>query len=153
MEMRSCECGCGMTIAARDAKNRPRRYVFGHHVGAPRTPKQIEASRKALAARRLAEPWNRGRTYAFARRVTYADTRTLGMAMKRVFLDRCMRCNWDEGSCDTHHITPRAKGGVHSMENAVILCPNCHRLVHEGKVVPDALRAIREAAIAINPII
>ncbi len=33
---------------------------------------------------------------------------------------------------DGHHVVPRAHGGRSSMDNAVLLCSGCHRLLHEG---------------------
>ena len=30
---------------------------------------------------------------------------------------------------DTHHILPKHKGGSHTIDNLIILCPNCHALI------------------------
>jgi hypothetical protein len=43
----------------------------------------------------------------------------------------CGVCGWGEATCDLHRI--RA-GGEYSEENTMTLCPNCHRMVHEGKL-------------------
>lgn len=150
METKPCGCGCGQIIATHDKRNRPRKYVFGHHVGAPRTEKQMKASIAALASRRLSAPWNKGKTYVMKIREVYADKRALAQAMKRLFSDKCMRCGWSEGTCDAHHIQQRSKGGDHKISNAVILCPNCHRLVHNGKISNPELMRIRSAAIQLN---
>ena len=49
----------------------------------------------------------------------------------------CCRCGWNEGSCDLHHIHGRKIADPHRNENLALLCPNCHRLYHEGKIGPD----------------
>ena len=46
----------------------------------------------------------------------------------------CSCCGWNKGSCDIHHIIPRSKGGLDINENLTVICPNCHRLAHEGKI-------------------
>lgn len=33
---------------------------------------------------------------------------------------------------DGHHVVPRSQGGPSSLDNAVLLCGGCHRLLHEG---------------------
>jgi 5-methylcytosine-specific restriction endonuclease McrA len=30
---------------------------------------------------------------------------------------------------DTHHILPKNKGGLHTIDNLTVLCPNCHALI------------------------
>ncbi|RKY32062.1 MAG: hypothetical protein DRP74_03415 [Candidatus Omnitrophota bacterium] len=30
---------------------------------------------------------------------------------------------------DTHHILPKNKGGLHGIDNLMIVCPNCHALI------------------------
>ncbi len=42
---------------------------------------------------------------------------------------QCSACGW-AGPCDIHHKTPLSQGGTEDDENRIILCPNCHRLVH-----------------------
>lgn len=46
----------------------------------------------------------------------------------------CANCKWDSDVCDIHHIIPRAKGGTDNFDNLILLCPNCHRLVHKNKL-------------------
>ncbi len=36
---------------------------------------------------------------------------------------------------DTHHIQSKSKNGSNQLHNICELCPNCHRLVHEGKII------------------
>lgn len=44
----------------------------------------------------------------------------------------CERCGWNAARCDVHHRKPKGAGGLHTLENAIVLCPNCHRVEHEG---------------------
>lgn len=37
---------------------------------------------------------------------------------------------WNKATCDMHHILPKKYGGTDDNSNLVILCPNCHRMVH-----------------------
>lgn len=50
-------------------------------------------------------------------------------------LDRgeCTICGW-KGPCDCHRIIPGIDGGKYENQNIVVICPNCHRLVHEGLI-------------------
>ena len=41
---------------------------------------------------------------------------------------------------DIHHIVPWEECHEHTYENLISLCPNCHRLVHEGKIDRKSLR-------------
>lgn len=51
----------------------------------------------------------------------------------------CSRCGWDEGKGDLHHINGRKIKNADNHLNLCYLCPNCHRLVHEGKVKKETL--------------
>ncbi|MGX5612966.1 HNH endonuclease [Bacillus toyonensis] len=33
---------------------------------------------------------------------------------------------------EVHHVVPLAQGGEDSIENAIGICPNCHRKAHYG---------------------
>ncbi len=42
--------------------------------------------------------------------------------------NKCEFCEY--GLClDTHHIIPKNKGGLHEIDNLIVLCPNCHALI------------------------
>lgn len=41
---------------------------------------------------------------------------------------------------DIHHIVFVEDGGQDVYENLIALCPNCHRLVHDGKIDKKSLR-------------
>lgn len=60
--------------------------------------------------------------------------RTSSKIMKRMELG-CFNCNWNLGSCDIHHIIPKSEGGTDDSENLTYICPNCHRLAHENKLL------------------
>lgn len=34
---------------------------------------------------------------------------------------------------EVHHVIPLSKDGDNTVDNAIALCPNCHREVHFGK--------------------
>lgn len=51
--------------------------------------------------------------------------------------NKCMICGWDKAKCDIHRIKEGKDGGKYEKKNVVILCPNCHRLVHRGIIIVD----------------
>lgn len=61
------------------------------------------------------------------------SSRTRAKIVSRMKL-KCFNCGWDKTSCDLHHIIPQSKGGNDSHLNITYICPNCHRLAHEGKL-------------------
>ncbi len=44
----------------------------------------------------------------------------------------CSVCGWDKATCDIHRILSGKNGGKYVTNNVIVLCPNCHRLVHRG---------------------
>jgi len=42
----------------------------------------------------------------------------------------CSICGWNESTCDLHHIIPKFLGGNDENSNLIIVCPNCHRIIH-----------------------
>ncbi len=40
----------------------------------------------------------------------------------------------NSANVDVHHIVPWEECKEHKAENLIALCPNCHRLVHDGKI-------------------
>lgn len=51
----------------------------------------------------------------------------------------CCVCGWKEGTCDYHHVEGRKIKDADSEYNIAMLCPNCHRLIHEKKISKDVL--------------
>ena len=45
----------------------------------------------------------------------------------------CQKCGWNLAPCDIHRIIPGSQGGKYTTDNVIVLCPNCHRLIHRGK--------------------
>lgn len=59
------------------------------------------------------------------------SSRTRIKIIKRLNLS-CFNCGWNKSKCDIHHIIPVSKNGTNDHKNLTILCPNCHRLAHDG---------------------
>jgi len=45
--------------------------------------------------------------------------------------NKCELCNFNL-VVDTHHIVPKYQGGLHEINNLMIVCPNCHALITRG---------------------
>lgn len=58
----------------------------------------------------------------------YSGTELDGFTKKH-----CQRCGWNESYCDIHRIKNGKDGGKYELKNIIILCPNCHRIEHQGK--------------------
>lgn len=55
--------------------------------------------------------------------------RTISKILERAHKG-CSICGWNESTCDIHHIIPKSKGGNNEHNNLIIVCPNCHRIIH-----------------------
>lgn len=71
-------------------------------------------------------------------RKKYGMPQSLGSRIRKDTIDRienkkCINCGW-EGPCDRHRINPGQNGGKYEVGNIVVLCPNCHRLLHLNKL-------------------
>lgn len=76
--------------------------------------------------------WNEGKSYSINNGVHCYKTRHgWAIAAIRKFGNKCQKCGWDKARCDVHHKIEKSKGGLHTLENAEVLCPNCHREHHE----------------------
>lgn len=67
------------------------------------------------------------------------SSRTMHKIIKRLNLP-CSHCGWKEGTCDIHHINGRKIENANRHDNLSCICPNCHRLVHEGKIKKESLK-------------
>lgn len=47
----------------------------------------------------------------------------------------CEKCGWDKSYCDIHRIKQGKDGGKYELNNVIILCPNCHREIHQKKSI------------------
>lgn len=45
--------------------------------------------------------------------------------------DHCSICDW-HGPCDKHRVKAGKDGGTYERGNLIVVCPNCHRLLHRG---------------------
>lgn len=118
-----CACDCGGTKIVQ-ANNLTR------HTGT----KSCGCLRIEAAAKRRKDHgvWNTGQRYLVdsGKRV-YSTRHSWAKAAIRHYGNKCMRCGWAEARCDVHHKTPRSKGGLNTIANAIVICPNCHRVEHE----------------------
>lgn len=62
------------------------------------------------------------------------------LSVRQYYEDKCMRCGWDKCSCDVHHIIAAKNGGENTLDNAIVLCPNCHRIAHVELIAKDLYR-------------
>lgn len=68
----------------------------------------------------------------------------------------CVICDWriegdKYGGCVTHHIVSVADGGKNILDNAAVLCPNCHAMAHRGLISKDMLMLRVKEAIRDRP--
>ena len=55
------------------------------------------------------------------------------------------KCAWcGVNLMERHHIVPYAYGGENCSDNLILLCPNCHTLVHQGKIKKEELLGRRK---------
>lgn len=66
------------------------------------------------------------------------SSRTITKILLRMNLG-CSKCGWNESTCDLHHINGRKIENANNHNNISLLCPNCHRLVHTGKIKKEEL--------------
>lgn len=144
MNQIECACGCGGLRDEFDSDGRRRHFLKGHHHRV-KTESQRTAWLESLD-KRPKIPWNKGKTYVFSSKKTYANKGAWNKAMRRLYSGECMRCDWSEAHCDTHHIVPKNTGGKYTLENGIILCPNCHRLADLGILTAVELRQIKSRA-------
>lgn len=118
-----CRCDCGRE-----------KDVIANNLTRPSGTKSCGCLRSdANAARRLRDGvWNEGKSYAIQNgERCYRTRHAWAKAAIRHYGNRCESCGWDEARCDVHHRKPKSLGGLHTISNAVVLCPNCHRIEHE----------------------
>lgn len=58
--------------------------------------------------------------------------RTISKILKRSKIG-CAICEWNESTCDIHHIIEKSNGGTDDISNLIIVCPNHHRMIHTNK--------------------
>lgn len=58
--------------------------------------------------------------------------------------NKCELCKYNL-VVDTHHIVPKKEGGLHEINNLMVVCPNCHALISRGKIQLKTRRDITRA--------
>jgi len=81
--------------------------------------------------------------YKKPKSICEVSKRTAAKIIRRLNVP-CSRCGWDEEICDIHHIYGRKCKDADNHKKLTLLCPNCHRLVHAGKVPIDELITLDE---------
>lgn len=120
-----CRCDCGNTKIVGMGNLRP---------GAVQSCGCLRSVAAAARAKRDG-PWNEGKSYAINNGTRcYRQRHAWAKAALRHYGNKCEKCGWNEANCDVHHRHPKSKGGLHTIENAIVLCPNHHRLVHRGLI-------------------
>jgi len=71
------------------------------------------------------------------------SNRTRQKLIKRLKL-KCVNCGWDKTTCDIHHIDGRKIDDYNNHKNLTYLCPNCHRMVHEGLLEKNKLQTFND---------
>lgn len=77
------------------------------------------------------------------------SSRTRSKILRRMNIG-CSHCGWKVGAIDLHHIIERKNGGSNDMDNLSPVCPNCHRLIHEGKLTRTDIKSLDELATAFD---
>lgn len=87
---------------------------------------------RAQIKRRSDGPWNDGKSYVISSgEHCYKTRHGWARAAIKHYGNRCERCGWNQARCDVHHRNRKALGGTHTLANAIVLCPNCHRVEHQ----------------------
>lgn len=121
------ECACDCGGAAVVASNNLTRGTGTRSCGC-----LLREAAKARVAKN--GTWNEGKSYATQNGERCYKTRhSWAKAALRHYGNRCQSCGWDKARCDVHHRKPKGQGGLHTIKNAIVLCPNCHRIQHECK--------------------
>lgn len=91
---------------------------------------------REAARRRLKRDgvWNDGKSYAInGGERCYKTRHAWAKAAIRHYGNKCEICGWSEARCDVHHRILKSRGGLHTIKNAIVLCPNHHRIEHARK--------------------
>lgn len=85
----------------------------------------------------------RGKYKGHIESIAEVSSRTARKILKRLGLG-CSKCGWNEAVGDIHHIHGRKIQNANAHINLTYICPNCHRMVHEGKLKPEDLVSLSE---------
>lgn len=113
-----CECGNTTVVQSNNLQKKKSTSSCGCLVG--------EAARKRNKEQ---GPWNVGKKYSTNRK-EFSNKRWWSKKVKEANGEACQKCGWNKAECDVHHKIPKAQGGRNTVENGIVLCPNCHREEH-----------------------
>jgi len=71
------------------------------------------------------------------------NRRVIKKIFKKLNISCCI-CEWNEDVCDIHHINGKKIENYNDHNNLTYICPNCHRLVHSGKINKNKLKSLNE---------
>ncbi len=118
----ACECGKTKIISSQSLTKRK-----------PSTSCGCRNYDVAMGRKRPGGVWNERKSYAIVDGAhCYKSRAAWSKAAIREYGNSCQRCGWSEARCDVHHKIKKSDGGLNTILNAVVLCPNCHRLAHDG---------------------
>lgn len=117
-----CKCECGKEkIISSNTLTRKRPAI-----------KSCGCVNKIVAQKKIAGAWNEGKSYTILQgEHCYKTRHGWAKAAIKHYGNKCEKCGWDRARCDAHHRILKSKGGLHTIKNAIVLCPNCHRIEHE----------------------
>lgn len=91
--------------------------------------------------KKLVEAHSKPKTGRVINSIYHISSRTRTKLLKRLGIMCCVVCGWEAGTCDIHHIHSQI-GNDHS--NLTVLCPNHHRLAHEGLLDTSTLPTLED---------
>ena len=116
-----CQCDCGAT-----------KRIASNSLTRPDPVQSCGCLNRNSAIRPVNGGWNDGMSYLIeGGDRCYRTRHGWAKAAIKHYGNRCEVCGWAEARCDVHHRHLKSKGGPHTIANAVVLCPNHHRLRHE----------------------
>ncbi len=120
-----CKCDCG-----------GEKVVQANNLTRQSGTKSCGCLRREANAKKIKEfgQWNDGKSYAVnGGERCYKTRHSWAKAAVRFYGNVCEECGWSAARCDVHHRIEKSLGGLHTIKNAKVLCPNCHRVEHEGR--------------------
>lgn len=121
-----CRCDCGKTKAIASnsltRKNPSRSCGCNNKITA--TTREVRRRKNRL----------KHTTHAGYSGFVFKTKEAWSRAIRKERGDICQICQWSRSTCDVHHIIEKAYGGAYIRENAIVSCPNCHRMIHKGVI-------------------
>lgn len=119
----ACRCDCGAECLVQSNNFRTGKQKGTQSCGCLRS--EVSSAPK--------KPWNVGTTYQnHGNEQVFKNRKAWANAVRRARGVACERCGWDKARCDVHHRVARANGGLNTVSNGDVICPNCHRIEHDG---------------------